>query len=386
MVMQMRGRLAALGAAVFLVSCGSSEPPARSETATNDQSFSVDQDAQRAFWATRENQARLDAFVNANVRFALLHEAAHYLFDVLEVPVAGREEDAADRFAVALMTPHGPGNPESELTSSAEATPLVWVAYAFINAGRGTLAAERARMVWYNEHSPDQQRGYDITCLLYGSDLERFALMVHDAEIGIPSAERRSRCQNEARLNDRAFTRLLGVFGLPASDVASRRAEYAGADLAPTVRSGSAAGDILRGGRGTGGTRLMPSQPRGVMYHDYSPLETWWRVPWYSWDSAAFLRSNRVLESTRDVLLALRLPEGATMPMVVAHSCAGVANAFYGIDPTLFRTREMAETWTPLLKKGLLDPQITICYPLVDGFSWVGRALIWRTELQKQQR
>ena len=43
------------------------------------------------------------------VAFVLLHETSHALFDLLEVPILGREEDAADNVAAFLLLSAGEG-------------------------------------------------------------------------------------------------------------------------------------------------------------------------------------------------------------------------------------------------------------------------------------
>jgi hypothetical protein len=184
-----------LAAVVIAAAAACSSPaPAQNED---------DQEALRAFWSQPVNQGRLEDYVRANVQFTLLHETAHYLFHVLQVPVAGREEDAADRFAVSQMIPRTAGGPvEAELTSSPEAAELVWVAYSFINSGRLAPEQQRTRLPWYDEHSVDEQRGYDVLCLLYGSNPERFKLTAHDPEIGIPDENRLARCPLESARND----------------------------------------------------------------------------------------------------------------------------------------------------------------------------------------
>jgi Putative metallopeptidase len=357
-----------------------------------------DQEAKRAFWAQPQNQARLDRYVDANVHFAMLHEAAHYLFRVLDVPVAGREEDAADRFAVSVMLPAGPGRGgNTELTSSAEATDLVWVAYSWLNSGRNSIAQQRARIPWYDEHGAAEQRGYDILCLLYGSNPKRFELTVQDPEIGIPSADRLARCSDESARNSRAYEKLLGAFEMTAEEVA-RRAQHK--VTGQPARSGSAAADILRGNTPTGGTGLLANEAGGISYRDYESREQFWAVPWFRWDSLAFIRAQRSLERVRDILGSLRLPDGTVIPTITAQRCGGEANAFFGFDPPDFYDKQTGlndkqreeerkkalQEWMQRVQQGLVMPQITLCYPLVDGISWVGRELIWRSEQQRASR
>jgi hypothetical protein len=382
MVKHILGGFLALAAATAMA-CNASKPAPQPKV--ND-----DEEAKRAFWAKPENLARLERYVDANVHFTMLHEAAHYLFRVLDVPVAGREEDAADRFAVAAMLPGGPGSGgSSELPSSAAATDLVWVAYSWINSGRHSTAQERARIPWYDEHGAEEQRGYDILCLLYGSNPKRFELTVQDAQIGIPSKDRLAKCPAESKRNSRAFQKLVGIYVMSDEEIARRLAQPKAVE--PPVRSGSASADILRGGSGTGGTTLLTSEAGGISYRDYASPETFWAVPWFRWDSLAFLRAQHSLERIRDILRSLRLPAGTVMPMITAQPCGGVANAYFGVTPPDFygteeERKQRQQEWVAQLQRGLISPDLTLCYPLVDGFSWEGRALIWRSEQEKAQR
>ncbi len=345
--------------------------------------------AQREFWSRDENRKRLDAYVRANTRFTLLHEAAHYVFDVLDVPIAGREEDAADRLAALLMMPRDAGRgPEAERTSSPYASDLVWVAYSWIRGGRGDLAQERARMAWYDEHSVDEQRGYDVLCMMYGSNPRRYELALADAEIGILDADARQhfkqRCVREAALSAQAFKVLVGAYAASADEIARKReADRASQQQAQRPRSGSAAAEILQGGAAPpvpGDSTLLTSQPPGVYYEEHESIEAWAAVPWFPWSSHAFLRGERMLQATRDDLFGLTLPAGATIPTVEARACQGMASAFYGIDPNTLKDRP---DLIRALERGLIQPTITMCYPLVDAFSWAGRTLIWRSEQQK---
>ncbi len=52
---------------------------------------------------TTEDRESAVAFVFGNMLFVLLHELAHAAVADLEIPVLGREEDAADEFAILRM-------------------------------------------------------------------------------------------------------------------------------------------------------------------------------------------------------------------------------------------------------------------------------------------
>lgn len=137
----------------------------------------------------------LNQFVSGTLRFVLLHEIGHGFVDLYDIPVLGREEDAADRFATWWMAPDGEGQDGTDAIAAME----WWLASA------KTSGLSREQLAWWDEHGIDEQRGFQIACLLYGADPARFAAA---ADAGLPE-ERRQSCVDEAHRNDRAWTRLL---------------------------------------------------------------------------------------------------------------------------------------------------------------------------------
>jgi hypothetical protein len=127
---------------------------------------------------------------------ATLHEFAHALFDMLELPVLGREEDAADQVAAYILLQLG--KPVARRTISGTV-----YAYSFeeIRAGGG-CSAER----FSNEHETPAQRGYNQMCLAYGSDKKLFADYVSR---GFLPKERAEFCDEEYLQIQDAFKILL---------------------------------------------------------------------------------------------------------------------------------------------------------------------------------
>jgi Putative metallopeptidase len=146
-----------------------------------------------------------EAFVEGNLYFIGYHEVGHGLVSELEIPVAGREEDAVDQLATWLMTPgEDDGEPEYLLSAI---------------HGWFQLAAETplATIDWWGEHGTDQQRGYQVACLLYGSNKGRFAKAAEAARLPL---DRRMECGHEARKNDAAWNKLLEEHIRPDGEVA----------------------------------------------------------------------------------------------------------------------------------------------------------------------
>ena len=92
--------------------------------------------APTAYPATPENDAKLRRFVSSVLTFSLLHEAGHLLISEYQVPVLGREEDAADRFAVAALA--SPGSAGVAM-SDAKGNPYVYyITPVIVSAGTNT--------------------------------------------------------------------------------------------------------------------------------------------------------------------------------------------------------------------------------------------------------
>ena len=86
----------------------------------------------------------------------VLHELAYAIFDVLQIPVWGRMDDAADRLAAFVMMQFPENVAHTTMVGSAEFFVLsrkTWTGVAFANT-----------------RSPDAQRFYNFLCIAYGGD------------------------------------------------------------------------------------------------------------------------------------------------------------------------------------------------------------------------
>src|SRR5258705_2640529 len=130
---------------------------------------------------TARNEAAKDATVAV-----FLHEIAHALIDGWQLPITGREEDAADQFATLWLIN---GMPEGEQM-------------ALNSAGSFKLRADLEKgqtKVYSDPHSLDEQRFYDTICLLYGHNPERYEYLIANGTLPVMRA---SQCEEEyARIN-----------------------------------------------------------------------------------------------------------------------------------------------------------------------------------------
>jgi len=121
-------------------------------------------------------------FVTGNVLFVLGHETAHALISVFEIPVIGREEDAADALATVVSI---------KMANS-------FADRVIVNAAKGWfLSDQRDRKQgipspFYDEHGLDVQRAYYIVCLLVGGAPDKFLNLAK--EVKLPE-ERQKTCK-----------------------------------------------------------------------------------------------------------------------------------------------------------------------------------------------
>jgi len=100
-------------------------------------------------------------FIANEVIATFYHEVGHALVDVLQIPVLGREEDAADTLSVILMHEIWQEDAASAILASDALT------YA-LRAGDITQAPDES--AYAGVHSLDMQRYYSVVCLFYGAN------------------------------------------------------------------------------------------------------------------------------------------------------------------------------------------------------------------------
>jgi len=103
-------------------------------------------------------------FVIGNMLFVLLHETAHNIVTEFSLPILGRQEDAADEFAVLTLLKVGSPMSQRILAEAARG----W----FLSDRRAKKDGDNP--VYYDQHGLDAQRAYHIICLMVGSDPGKF--------------------------------------------------------------------------------------------------------------------------------------------------------------------------------------------------------------------
>ena len=127
---------------------------------------------------------------------AVLHEFAHALFDYLDIPVLGREEDAADQVSAFIYLQFPP----------AEARRLIMgTVFTYMLEVEDTDAPTLEE--YADEHGTTEQRRFNLLCMAYGHDPEQFKDVVVWG--GLPQF-RVDICEEEYELIVMAFRALVG--------------------------------------------------------------------------------------------------------------------------------------------------------------------------------
>jgi len=130
------------------------------------------------------DEARFE-FVRNNLISTFYHELAHALIDIMDLPVLGLEESAADNFSVVMVNKMF-GAEEFLAINSSAARGYKIDADDIISKGRN--------WDWADEHGTEMQRYYNIVCLTYGADPEAYDDF--SQRMGLPE-ERADTCQDE---------------------------------------------------------------------------------------------------------------------------------------------------------------------------------------------
>lgn len=143
---------------------------------------------------TAEGVTYDDAVVAAFVSVTL-HEVSHAVFDILQIPILGREEDAADQLAAFIMVQFGKNVARRTIAGKAH----LW---DFAGSKRPTTT----KRSYADVHGTDYQRFYNVLCMAYGHDPANFDDFVKQ---NILPAARARRCRLEYRKVEYAFRKLI---------------------------------------------------------------------------------------------------------------------------------------------------------------------------------
>jgi hypothetical protein len=139
---------------------------------------------------------QLVEFVVGNIIFVMAHEMGHALISEMNMPVLGREEDAADSFAIVTALKLHTAGSERVLIEAAKG----WVLSSKRDKKQGN------KLAFYDEHGLDLQRSYNVVCFLVGFDPEKFKTLA--AETKLPE-ERQTSCVRDYKTTTWSWDEML---------------------------------------------------------------------------------------------------------------------------------------------------------------------------------
>jgi hypothetical protein len=157
-------------------------------------------DYYRLFAKKIKDKTKLEDAVTAATAATFFHELGHGLVDAWKVPITGREEDAVDQLSTLVLIEATEGGEQMALDGA-----LSFKLYADLASGE--------KKIYWDEHSLDEQRFFDIICLVYGHDDEKFAYLVDN---GTLPEERASLCRQDYDRVKGAWGQLLAPYLKPA--------------------------------------------------------------------------------------------------------------------------------------------------------------------------
>jgi hypothetical protein len=147
---------------------------------------------------TVKGVSRGEALVGAFLG-TVMHELGHAVFDLQEVPVLGREEDAADQLAAFLLVQFGPQVARTMIKGVA----ADWD----FSAQRWDWAIRNGKkQPYYDVHSLPAQRLYNYVCIAYGNLPDTFRDFVDQ---GLLPTVRAQNCPREYQQVAKAFRNTL---------------------------------------------------------------------------------------------------------------------------------------------------------------------------------
>jgi putative metallopeptidase DUF4344 len=145
------------------------------------------------FFSKAGTRTARDEEVKGTVVAMFLHEVGHALIDGWNLPITGREEDAADQFSTLLLL-HGTTGGDQMALDSARSFKLL------------ALLEKGFEKDYSDPHSLDDQRSYETICLVYGHRPERYEHLIRNGSI---PRERAFECEEHYARVNKAWETLL---------------------------------------------------------------------------------------------------------------------------------------------------------------------------------
>jgi len=138
------------------------------------------------------NDATVLKAIEAAIHWVFLHEFAHALISIHNLPIVGMEEDAADQLSTVLLLVAGTAEGQGAMSAV-----TMW----FLEQG-----VSQTTLHFWDNHALSMQRFFNLLCWMYGSDPTHFSWIVND---GALPKERAVHCQGEYDQMKRGWADLL---------------------------------------------------------------------------------------------------------------------------------------------------------------------------------
>lgn len=148
--------------------------------------YEIFEDIRKKYEKYTSNPDSLGTRIGYTFSFILYHEIGHALIDFFDIPLTGKEEDAADYFAFYIL---GSNDVDEGVSACLEGANffkemhndmLSDTAYQRINKEGKALDV----LPFWDEHSFNLQRYYSINSLLFGSNPDKYQDLYYDGKIG----------------------------------------------------------------------------------------------------------------------------------------------------------------------------------------------------------
>lgn len=143
-----------------------------------------------------KTDAQLDTMVSNSILFTFWHELGHALIDIYDLPITGREEDAVDQLSIYMLAD---GTKEGEQAAIDGATSFAGYADQ----------SNTDDLVFWDEHSLDRQRYYNLLCWAYGENPDGLGYLIKQKKLPKDRAEQ---CPAEYEQIDQAWSTLLAPY------------------------------------------------------------------------------------------------------------------------------------------------------------------------------
>jgi hypothetical protein len=161
---------------LVLTSSFSNASPHQTDSLNEDSPSNITFDPAKAF--------HQDFYVQSNLEFTLLHELAHAVIELNDIPVLGGQEQAADQVAIMLLMMADDFD-KKDINS-------VLLNKLLAISGEWMLEWQKEKKdnqpIYWGTHPLAIQRFYEVTCLVYGSNPDKLEALRKDKMLPVERA------------------------------------------------------------------------------------------------------------------------------------------------------------------------------------------------------